>query len=120
MTRGCAIVAGAILVLSLLAVAFGWPVYSVWRAGMTGQASLRRAEQEKQIQIEQAKAEVESAKLRAEAIELIGEAAQKYPEYRAQEFIGAFAEALNRGNVQQIIYVPTEGNIPVIESRGRN
>jgi hypothetical protein len=47
---------------------------------------------------------------------LIGEAAKKYPEYRTQEFIGAFAEAIKDGKIDQIIYVPTEAGIPIVES----
>ncbi len=46
----------------------------------------------------------------------MGEAAQKYPEYRQQEFIGAFGEALKSGTISQIIYVPTEANIPIMEA----
>jgi hypothetical protein len=36
------------------------------------------------------------------------QAAQDFPEYRTQEFIGAFAEALKEGKIAQIMYVPTE------------
>lgn len=75
-----------------------------------------RAEQEKQIQIAQARAEVESSRLRAEAIEIVWEASQKFPEYRTQEFIWASAEAMNNGNIQKIIYVPTEAWIPILEA----
>lgn len=95
---------------------WGWPNYKVWCQEMEGRAALRRAEQEKQIIIETAKAEVEAAKLRAQAIEAVGEAAQKYPEYRTQEFIGAFAEAIQSGSIDQIIYVPTEASIPIVEA----
>ena len=66
-----------------------------------------KAEQEKKIQIEQAKAELESATLRAKAIEIVGEASKKYPEYRTQEFIGAIADAMSNGKIEKIIYVPT-------------
>lgn len=95
------------------------PIYNVWSQGKSGEAALRRAEQEKKIMIETATAEVEAAKLRAQAIEAVGEVAQKYPEYRTQEFIGAFAEAVKEGKIDQIIYVPTEANIPLVESRER-
>ena len=90
-------------------VAFmGWliPTYSVWEKGMKGEANLRQAEQEKLILIETARAEMESAKLRAEAIMTIGEVAKKYPEYRQQEFLGAFGEAIQSGQVEQIILRP--------------
>lgn len=98
---------------------WGCPQYNVWEQGLQGQAALARAEQEKRIQIEQAQAERNSATLRAEAIEIMGKAAKEYPEYRYQEFLGSFAEALQEGKIDQIIYVPTEANIPIMEAGKR-
>ena len=103
----------------MILILFGWPHYKVWKQGMDGQAALAEAEQSKMIQVQVAKAELESAKLRAQAIQLVGQAAKDYPEYRKQEFIGAFGEALRDGRIQQIIYVPTEANIPIVEA-GKN
>lgn len=107
----------ALATLALLLLLFFWvkPQYSVWSAGLEGKALFMRAEQEKKIQVEQARAELESAKLRAEAIQIVGKASKEYPEYRTQEFIGAFAEAVQSGAIDQIIYVPTENNIPIVE-----
>lgn len=118
-TKG--VVTISVIGLLLLAVVggglmFGLPVYSVWKQGMVGKAALRRAEQEKQIMIETAKAELESAKIRSMAIAEVGRAAQQYPEYRHQEFIAAFGEAIQSGTIDQIIYVPTEANIPIVEA----
>lgn len=111
------IVGGVVCVGAIVAFSFWFfPTYGVWQAGLSGKAALMRAEQEKQIQIEQAKAELESAKLRAEAIAIVGEASKKFPEYRTQEFIGAFGEAIRSGEIEQIIYVPTEANIPIVEA----
>lgn len=111
----------AVLTLSLVgAVAFGggylFRNYDVWAKEMKGKAALMEASQTRQILVEQAKAELESAELRAKAISIVGQAAQQYPEYRQQEFIGAFGEALKEGNISQIIYVPTESNIPILEA----
>jgi len=106
----------ALLVLVAFGLMWGLPTYNVWRSGLSGEAALRRAKQEKLIMVEQAKAEVESAKLRAEAIAVVGQAAKDFPEYRQQEFIAAFGEAIQSGEVEQIIYVPTEGNIPIVEA----
>lgn len=103
----------------LLAMMFGLPVYSVWQQEYSGRATLAKAEQTRQVIVTQANAEREAAKARAEAIAIMGEAAHKYPEYRNQEFIGAFAEALKEGKINQIIYVPTEANIPVLEAGKR-
>ena len=113
------LIAVALLLCSVVAVVilFGGPMYRVWSAGKSGEAKLRQAESEKQIMIETAKAELESSKLRAQAIETVGAMSQKYPEYRQQEFIAAFGEAIQSGQVEQIIYVPTEANIPIVEAR---
>lgn len=110
----------ALIVIGLIAgLMFGLPRYSVWQQEMAGKARLAEATQSRQILIEQARAEKEAAVLQAEAIKIMGEAAQKYPEYRKQEFIGAFGEALKAGTISQIIYVPTEANIPILEAGKR-
>ena len=95
------------------------PYYKLWSQEMRGKAALAEARQSKMIQVEQARAELDSAQLRAEAIKTIGIASQKYPEYRTQEFIGAFGDALREGKISQIIYVSTEGNIPILEAGTR-
>lgn len=98
------------------ALMIGIPQYTVWQQGLSGQAELNKTEQTRKILVEQAKAEEESASIRARAIAIVGKAAKDYPEYRLQEFLGAFAEALQNGNIEKIIYVPTEANIPVMEA----
>lgn len=107
------------VIIVILALMFGIPQYSVWQQGLTGQAALARAEQTRRILVTQAHAEKDAAVLRAEAINIVGKAAQDFPEYRQQEFIGAFAHALEAGKIQQIIYVPTEANIPIMEAGKR-
>jgi hypothetical protein len=106
-------VVSLVFIASLMA---GCPIYNVWQQGLVGEAALKRASQEKQIMIEQAKAEVIAAEQRALAINAVGSAIREFPEYREQEFIGAFAQALEDGNIHQIIYVPTEANIPIMEA----
>ena len=107
----------AFIVITVIVLAF--PYYRVWSQDMRGQAALAEAKSSKQVQVEQARGELESSKLRAEAIKIIGKAAQDYPEYRNQEFIGAFGEALREGQIDQIIYIPTEANIPILEAGKR-
>ena len=110
------IAGGALAAATLLA---GCPHYKVYSYKYHGMAELERAEQNRQILVKQAAAERDAAVQRAEAIRIVGEAAQKYPEYRQQEFIGAFAEAVKDGKINQIIYVPTEANIPLTEAGKR-
>lgn len=121
-------VAISIIVLGIIVLSLLWsPLVGPWSAERRGMAELRQAQQNRQILVEQAQAqqqvsilraeaERDAAILRAEAIGIIGEAAQQYPEYRTQEFIGAFATALEEGSISQIIYVPTEANIPLLEA----
>jgi regulator of protease activity HflC (stomatin/prohibitin superfamily) len=105
---------GTIAVIALLM--FLVPLWRVWQQGLEGQAVLARAEQSRKVLVAQANAEKDSAVLRAEAIKIIGQASKEFPEYRQQEFIGSFANALESGKIAQIIYVPTEANIPIVEA----
>jgi regulator of protease activity HflC (stomatin/prohibitin superfamily) len=113
-----------VLALFVCLVAFGFffgfiPAWKVWSAQKDGEATLARSESARQVLVQQAKAERDAASLRAEAIAIVGKAAKEYPEYRTQEFIGAFAEALKEGKVHSTIYVPTEANIPILEAGKR-
>lgn len=108
------VVAG--VVMATLALMLGIPPYRLWQQGLEGAASMRRAEQTRHILVIQAQAEADAAVLRAQAIATVGKASQDFPQYRQQEFIGAFAEALHSGRIQQIVYVPTEAMIPIMEA----
>ena len=115
------IISGIVLVATILITGgmYGCPKYTVYVQEHNGKAALAKAEQERQILVEQARAERDAAEMQAEAIAIMGEAAKKFPEYRNQQFISAFSEAMQRGTVSQIIYVPTEANIPILEAGKR-
>ena len=100
-------------------VMLAWPQYNVYAQRLSGEAALAHAHAARQVLVQQAQAEKDSATLRAEAIAIVGKAAHDFPEYRNQEFIGAFAEAMHSGKINQIIYVPTEANIPILEAGKR-
>lgn len=105
----------SIIVIICLAMV-GCPQYNVYSSRLSGEAALARAESTKKVLVTQAQAEKDAASLRAEAIKIVGQAAKDFPEYRQQEFIGAFGEAMQNGKIEKIIYVPTEANIPIIEA----
>jgi len=117
-------IAGVILVLLVLAGLFwGAPQYKIYTLEMSGKAKLAEAEWSKKIAIEEAKAEKESAVLKAEAeverAKGIAEANKIIAESITQEYIQyKFIEGLNDGNTE-VIYVPTEANLPIMEA-GRN
>ena len=89
---------------------------------MTGKAEFSRAEQNRKIKVEEAKAEKESAIFRAEAEverakgvakanEIIGESLKDNREYLVYLWIQALNDPTN-----SIIYVPTESNVPILEA----
>jgi len=110
-----------ILVIVLLAISFiialffGLPVWHVWKSEKSGQALFAQSESGRRVLVSQAEAERDAARLRAEAIGIVGAAAKNFPEYRQQEFIGAFADAMKECH-PTIIYVPTEAGIPIVEA----
>lgn len=105
-----------LLVILITLGMWGCPQYNVYQQRLEGEAILAHAAAAREVLVTQAKAEMEAAQLRANAIGIVGKAAKEFPEYRQQEFIGAFAEALKDGRISQIIYVPTETNIPIVEA----
>jgi regulator of protease activity HflC (stomatin/prohibitin superfamily) len=108
---------GLALVLLITGAMVLYPQYNVYKQRLLGQAVLAHADAAREVQVRQAQGEKEAASLRAEAIKIVGQASKDFPEYRQQEFIGAFAEAVKEGKINQIIYVPTEANIPITEMR---
>lgn len=105
----------------IVAIMLGYPVYNVWSSRKSGEAEMAKAEQNRKIQIEEAKAnleaqklnseaEVERAKGMAQAIEIEnGKLTDKYIQYlwvRNME-----------NNTNEKIYIPTEANLPLLEAR---
>lgn len=89
--------------------------YKAWSTVVQAEADLTAAQHTRRIVVEQAEAELEAADAQATAILVVGEAAQKYPEYRQQMFMQAYSDAVNNGSVKMIL-VPTEANVPILMS----
>jgi len=113
------IIIGILLIVGLL---WGIPNYKVYARELNGKAQLREAEWNRQIAVQEAEALKESAKLKAEAEVLraqgIAEANEIIAGSLTEEYIRyKFVEGLNDGNTE-VIYVPTEANLPILEARG--
>ena len=117
------IVLAIIVALILLgAVLWAVPNYNVYARELSGKAQLKEAEWNRQIAIQEAEALKESAKLKAEAEVIraggISEANKIIAGSLTEEYIRyKFVEGLNDGNTE-VIYVPTEANLPILEARG--
>ena len=115
-----------IAVLVVASLMFGLPLYNVWQQEMTGRAEFSRAEQNRKIKVEEARAEKESASFRAEAEiiraegvaeanRIIGGSLKDNKDYLTYLWIQALYDESN-----SVIYVPTEANLPILEAtRGR-
>ena len=112
----------AIIVILLLLglVLWGLPKYKVYSRELNGKAQLKEAEWNRKIAIEEAEAIKESAKLKAEAEVIRAEGIARANEIIAvsitEEYIRyKFVEGLNDGSTE-VIYVPTEANLPILEA----
>ena len=103
-------------------ILFAMPQYYVWQQNKAGEAELARAEQNRQIAIQEARAKEESAKslanaevIRAEGVakanKIIGDSLQNNEAYIHYLWIEALRESSN-----EVIYIPTEAGIPITES----
>lgn len=109
------------IVLIIVAMAFIRPWYNVWCQEMEGKAEFAKAEQNRKIKIEEARANLEAEKLNAQAeIERAKGAAEAIriengsitPTYIQYLWVRQQADLSNK----TVIYVPTETNLPILES----
>jgi hypothetical protein len=98
-----------------------YPKYKIYKLEMNGKAELAEAQWSKQIQIEEAKGRLEASRYEretqliqanttAEANRIV--AGSLDPLYIQYLMVTKMAD----GNTQQIIYIPTEAGIPLLEA----
>lgn len=109
------------IIFLIVALAFIRPWYNVWSQEMEGKAEFAKAEQNRKIKIEEAKANLEAEKLNAQAeIERAKGAAEAIriengsitPTYIQYLWVRQQSDLSNK----TVIYVPTETNLPILES----
>lgn len=109
------------IIFIIIAVMLIIPIYRVWNAEQTGKAELARAEGNRKIRILEAQsnleaekmnaqAEIERAKGAASAIEIEnGKLTETYIRY-------LWVRQQNNLNDKTVIYIPTDGSLPLLES----
>ena len=112
-------VVGAVVVLASLFFIIPW--YNVWQQEMSGKAEFAKAEQNRKIKVEEAKANLEAEKLNAQAeIERAKGAAEAIriengsltPTYIQYLWVRQQSNL----NDKTVVYIPTEGNLPILEA----
>lgn len=125
---GFALVLG--VVLFIVGVLWGWPSYNVYQAQMRGRAELARAEQNRQIRVYEARARMDSAKLNAQAEvaaaqgvaqanRIIADSLGGPEGYLRWRYIEMLNETGKDGAGRDVIYVPTEAGLPILEAGRR-
>lgn len=103
----------------------GMAKYNVWEQGKEGEAELARADSNRKIKTLEAQAAKESARfqadaeiIRAEGVAkanlIIGDSLKGNEAYLRYLWIDGLRETTN-----QIVYVPTEANLPILEAGKR-
>ena len=109
------------IIIIVVAIALIRPWYNVWSQEMEGKAEFAKAEQNRKIKIEEAKANLEAEKLTAQAeVERAKGAAEAIriengsltPTYIQYLWVRQQSDL----NDKTVIYIPTESNLPLLES----
>lgn len=118
------LIAVGVVIAIIVGLMFGIPKYNVWQQEMEGKAEMARAEQNRMILVEEAKAKLEAEKLNAQAeIERAKGMAQAMEiengkltsTYNQYLFIRTLEKISDKGSLPQIIYTPTNGLVPVMD-----
>lgn len=114
-----------VIVVFSIGMAFIRPWYNVWSQEMEGKAEFAKAEQNRKIKIEEARANLEAEKLNAQAeIERAKGAAEAIkiengsitPTYIQYLWVRQQSDLSDK----TVIYIPTESNLPLLESTRMN
>ena len=100
--------------------------YNLWASALAGEAELKKADWNRQIQVREAQAKMDSSKLLANAeIErakgvaqanlIIGESLKNNESYLRYLWVDSLQHTTDK-----VIYVPTEAGLPILESQRLN
>jgi len=97
------------------------PNYRVWAEGKKGEAEYMRAEQNRKIKVEEAKANLEAEKLNAQAEVERAKGAAEAIRIENGSITPTYIQYLwvrqqNANSNNRIIYIPTEAGLPILEA----
>lgn len=126
--KGINVGVAAVLILLVLWVAMLviGPTYRVYSAGQSGKAELAQADYNRQIIVRQAQAKLDAASLEAEAAVAHAKGVQESNAIIAGGLGGPegylrflYIQMLSEQSDKQIIYIPTEAGLPILEAGHR-
>lgn len=110
-----------VILVIIVLLMFGCPRYEVWQQEMAGKAEYAKAEQNRKIKIEEAKANLEAEKLNAQAEVERAKGAAKAIEIEDGSLTPTYIQYLwvrqqSNLNDKTVVYIPTETNLPILEA----
>lgn len=119
---GLGTLAAWMIVICICLGMYGCPKYKVWEQRLQGEAELARADSNRKIQTLEAEASKQSASALADAEVIRAEGVAKANKIVAEGLGGPegylrylWIHSMDRG-ANQIIYVPTETGLPILEA----
>ena len=117
------VIAGSIIITLIFYFDVVYPMLNVWQQSKLGEAELARAESNRQIATCEANAVKESSKALADAEVIRAEGVAKANKIIGDSLTGnegylryLWIQGLQT-NQMQVVYVPTEANLPIMESQ---
>ncbi len=114
----------SIVLTCILVIAFfmfAIPTYTVWSQEMSGRAEFAKAEQNRRIKIEEAKANLEAEKLNAQAEVERAKGAAEAIQIENGSLTPTYIQYLwvrqQNTATDKVIYIPTEANLPILEAK---
>jgi len=114
----------AIVLVGLIVLAFwGVPQYKVYSQRKAGEAMLAHAQSSREVAVAEAKAKMESATLLAQADTIRAHGIARSNQIIGQSLTDAYLHWFWIDNIDKsnnVIYVPTEANLPIMEANRFN
>lgn len=111
---------GVLFFLGVIVLGFwGCPKYRVYSARKEGEALLAHAQSSKEVAVSEAKAKMESATLLAQADTIRAHGIARSNQIIGQSLTPAYLHWFWIDNIDKsnnVIYVPTEANLPIMEA----
>lgn len=98
---------------------FGYPLYSVYSQRKAGEAMLAHAQSSREVAVAEAKAKMEAAAMLAQADTIRAHGISRSNQIIGQSLTSAYLHWFWIDNIDKsnnVIYVPTEGNLPIMEA----
>jgi hypothetical protein len=120
------LIAICVVIGLLVLLMWGYQSFRVYSAGQAGKAELAQAEYNRQIIVRQAQAKLDASTLEAEAAVAHAKGVKESNDIISNSLGGPegylrflYIQMLQDSDNKQVIYIPTEAGLPILEARNK-